>query len=414
MSASGPFLPYGRQAVDDDDIAAVVASLKSDWLTTGPAVGKFENAFAEKTGARHAVACANGTAGLHLALLALGIGHGDRVIAPTLTFLATANAARYVGADVVFADVDPDNGLLTPQTLEDAFARAGGVVKAVLAVHLAGQPADMAALSAVAAGHGAVLVEDACHAIGGSYLVNDDPKGAEGRWTNVGACAHGAMAVFSLHPVKTITMGEGGVVTTNDDALAARLRRARSHGMTRDADAFVNRGLAFGVDGAANPWYYEMADIGYNYRATDMQCALGASQLAKLDRFVARRGELVALYDRAIGDLGHPALDFLKRRPDCRAAWHLYVVLVDFSVLDGDRAALMNALSEKGVGTQVHYLPVHMQPYYKKLYGDLALPGAWRYYSRCLSLPLFPAMDDDDVLRVVAALGDGLDTVERV
>lgn len=413
MSAPGPFLPYGRQSIDEDDIAAVTASLKSGWLTTGPAIENFEAAFAQKTGARHAVACANGTAGLHLALLALGIGPGDRVIVPTLTFLATANAARYVGADVVFADVDPDCGLLTPETLTDAFVRSGGAVKAVLPVHLAGQPADMAALAGIAAAHGAVIVEDACHAIGGAYFTDAEPGGANGTWAQIGACAHSAMSVFSLHPVKTITMGEGGVITTNDDALAAKLRRARSHGMTRDAEVFVNRDLAFGAEGAANPWYYEMAEIGYNYRASDMQCALGTAQLAKLDRFVARRGELVALYDRAIGDLGHPTINLLKRRPDCRTAWHLYVVLIDFSALGGDRAALMNALGEKGVGSQVHYLPVHMQPYYQTRYGALDLPGAWDYYRRCLSLPLFPAMTDDDVLRVTAALRDALDAAKR-
>lgn len=392
MGQDSGFLPYGRQAIDEADIRAVADVLRSDWLTTGPAVEAFETEFAAVTGARHAVSCANGTAALHLAMLALGLGPADRVVVPTVTFLATANAARYVGAEVVFADVDPDTALLTPETLAAALARAGGPVAAVMPVHLAGQIADMAALRAVAGP--AVLVEDASHAVGG--------RDAGGH--PVGSCAVGAMATFSLHPVKTVAAGEGGVVTTNDDALTEAMRRARSHGMTRTDLAIADQALA--PDGSLNPWYYEMPEPGFNYRLSDIHCALARSQLAKLDRFVARRRELVDRYDRLLAPLA-PTV-----RPTGRAAgspgWHLCVALIDFAAAGTDRATVMHRLRERGVGSQVHYLPVHRQPYYRDRYGDLDLPGADRWYQRALSLPLYPTMADADVDRVVDALAGTL------
>ncbi|MBF0247833.1 MAG: UDP-4-amino-4,6-dideoxy-N-acetyl-beta-L-altrosamine transaminase [Alphaproteobacteria bacterium] len=398
MTDAKPFLPYGRQWIEDDDIAAVVGVLKGDFLTSGPAVDAFETAFARHVGARHAVACSNGTTALHLTIKALGLGPGDTVIVPTVTFLATANAAVYEGVRVVFADVDPETALMTPDTLRDALARAGGAAKAILPVHLAGQPADMAGIGAVAAECGLKVIEDACHATGGSY--EDGHR--------VGASPHGAMAVFSLHPVKTITTGEGGVITTNDDHFAERMRLLRGHGMVRDEAAFLNADLAFDGAGAGNPWYYEMAEVGFNYRITDMQCALGLTQLAKLDRFVERRAQLVALYDRLLADAGLEHVRPLGRRAGCRPGWHLYVVLIDFQALGTERARVMTAMRERGVGTQVHYLPVHLQPYYRRLDPNLHLPGAWDYYRRCLSLPLFPAMSDDDVARVVDVLAGAI------
>jgi UDP-4-amino-4,6-dideoxy-N-acetyl-beta-L-altrosamine transaminase len=405
------FLPYGRQLIDDDDVAAVVAALRGDTLTTGPLVDQFEEALAARVGARFAVSCANGTAALHLAMLALGIGPGDRVVVPALTFLATANAVRFVGAEVVFADVDPDTGLMRAHHLEEALSRAArdpddGPVRAVLPVHLNGQAVDLDAVGAVAERHGLSVVEDACHAVG-----TGDP--ITGR--RIGDGARSAMTVFSFHPVKTIAMGEGGAVTTGDPALADRLRRLRNHGMTRDPAEFQNADLAFDAEGWANPWYYEMPEVGFNFRVTDLQCALGLSQLGKLDRFIERRRALVDRYARALTPLAP-----LVRPVGCgvgvenaTVSWHLAVALIDFAAVGVPRGTVMRRLREVGIGTQVHYLPVNLQPYYARRYGVTPLPGADAYYARALSLPLFAGMADTDADRVVAALGAALEIVPR-
>ena len=381
------FLPYGRQTIDDDDVAAVAAALRDDFLTTGPRVEAFEAAFAEFVGARHAVACANGTAALHLAMLALGVGEGDVCIVPSITFLATANCARFVGAEVVFADVDPDSGLMTPPALEAAIARCGGRrIAAVLPVHLRGDVAELPALRALADAAGAALVEDACHALGSTMSLGGDA-------VQVGDNRYGAMAAFSFHPVKTLTTGEGGAVTTGDSALAERLRTLRSHGMIRPA--------------GADPWWYEMSEIGFNYRLPDILCALGLSQLAKLPRFIERRRALASRYHTSLAPLATLV------RPAARPAWsdpalHLMTVLIDFAAAGRSRAEVMAALRARGVGSQVHYIPVHQQPYYQARYGALDLPGAQAWYDRCLSLPLYPAMQDADVDRVVATLSEAL------
>jgi UDP-4-amino-4,6-dideoxy-N-acetyl-beta-L-altrosamine transaminase len=382
------FLPYGRQSIDDEDIAAVVAALRSDYLTTGPRVGEFEADFARMAGAAHAVSCSSGTAALHLAALALSLEPGDVVIVPSLTFLASANMARYVGADVQFADVDPDTGLMTPETLRSAIAAAGERAKAVVPVHLNGQCCDMASIGTIAREHGLAVVEDACHALGGRF---------------VGACHHSDMTAFSFHPVKTIAAGEGGLVTTNYAWLAERLSRLRNHGMTREPGRFVLREQAFDAGGSPNPWYYEMLEVGFNYRLSDIHAALARSQLAKLDRFMVARRALVTRYDAAISAL-RPAVQPLVRVPQQDPAWHLYVVLIDFDAIGMDRAAVMRHLREQGIGTQVHYLPVHRQPYYRERYGELAMPGADAYYARALSLPLYAGMHETDVDRVVGAL----------
>lgn len=393
---SGKFLPYGRQTIDAEDERAVIEALRSDYLTTGPLVGRFEQAFRAATGAANAVVCANGTAGLHLTALALGWQRGDAVIVPTLTFLATANCATYVGAEPVFADVDPDSGLMRPQDLEAALALAKGKkVKAAIAVHLNGQCCDMPALAAICSAKGIALIEDACHAIGG--VVEEG-----GRALAVGACAHSAAAVFSLHAIKTVTMGEGGVITANDAKLAQAMSDLRNHGMIRDPARWQAREQAF-TDGAANPWYYEMPVPGFNYRATDLQCALGFSQLSKLARFVARRAELVGRYNRLLAPLA-PLVRPIAYSKGQRPAWHLFVARVDFAAAGTTRAAVMKQLAAAGIGTQVHYIPVHRQPYYWARNPGLDLPGAQAYYERCLSLPLHPSMDDGDVDRVVAAL----------
>ncbi|CAO3460033.1 Bacillosamine/Legionaminic acid biosynthesis aminotransferase PglE; 4-keto-6-deoxy-N-Acetyl-D-hexosaminyl-(Lipid carrier) aminotransferase [Azospirillum argentinense] len=395
-----PFLPYGRQDIDQTDIDAVTAVLRGDWLTQGPAVEAFERTLCDRTGAAHAVSCANGTAALHLATLALGLGPGDAVVVPAVTFLATANAARYVGAEVAFADVDPDTGLMGPEQAAAAMeraARAGWRVRALAPVHFAGQTADMAGLGQLADRHGLAVIEDACHAIGTLDMAPD------GRVLPVGSGAFGTLTAFSFHPVKTIAAGEGGAVTTNDATLAARLRRFRNHGMERDPAGFEDREAAFASNGAVNPWYYEMAEPGFNYRLTDIQSALAFSQLSRLAAFVERRRHLMDLYAERLAPLA-PLVRPAARVPWCRPAWHLCAARIDFAAAGRTRAQVMADLRAQGIGTQVHYIPVHHQPYWSKRYGGLALPGADTHYAHTLSLPLFPAMADTDVDRVVAAL----------
>ena len=401
MSLETSFLPYGRHLIEDDDVAAVTSVLRGEALTGGPAVAAFETALKEATGAAHAVVCGNGTEALHLAALAAGVGPGDRVICPAVTFLATANCARYAGAEVVFADVDPDTGLITAETAEAAAARADGPVKAVLPVDFAGQFGDLPELAELARRRGWAVIEDACHAAGTRYDFANGVSGAvgDGRWAD--------FTVFSFHPVKTVAMGEGGAITTADAALAARMASLRNHGTVRTADAFTEAAQAFAPDGAAHPWYYEMQELGFNYRACDLQCALGVSQLAKLKRFAARRRRLAALYDERLAALA-PRLRPLGRTPGVVAAWHLYAVLIEFEALGLSRDTVMNRLRAQGVGSQVHYIPVPWQPYYRRRYGDVALPGAERYYARTLSLPLYPGMADADVGRVAEALEKAL------
>jgi UDP-4-amino-4,6-dideoxy-N-acetyl-beta-L-altrosamine transaminase len=386
---SSSFLPYGRQAIDEADIQAVVEVLRGDWLTTGPAVDAFDRAFAEAVGADHAVSCSNGTTALHLALAALGVGEGDVCIVPAITFMATANAARYCGAEVVFADVDAETGLMTPDTLREALERAGDRVRAVLPVHLAGQCEDVDAMERQATLAGAVLVEDACHAVGSVH-----------RGAPVGACRRSAASAFSFHPVKTIAAGEGGAVTTNDAALADRLRRLRSHGIERDPARLRRQ--------ADEPWWHEMQELGWNYRLSDIQAALALSQLGRLDRFAARRRALAAIYDRVFAELA-PLVQPLARTPDCEPCLHLYPVRIDFGAAGVGRTEMMNRLRERGIGTQVHYIPVPDQPYYVERYGQQHLPGARAYYARTLSLPLFVGMDDEDPPRVADAVRAVLD-----
>ena len=395
------FLPYGRQTIDDDDIAAVIDVLRSDFLTTGPAVDAFEQALSQRMNDADVVACSSGTAALHLAALALELGPGDWAVVPAITFLATANAVRYTGADVIFCDVDPDSGLMSVETLQRALdENKDKRIKAVFPVHLAGQPADPVGIAALARRHNLAVVEDACHALGTTYPgeTNNQP---------VGACGHADMSVFSFHPVKIIACGEGGAIATKDPRLTKRLRSLRSHGMTRIEGEFQNTDMAFDETGTANPWYYEMSEPGYNYRLSDINAALGASQMKNLDRFVAARQTIVAAYDNHFGNWGQ-ALRPIDRVPDCSVGWHLYPLLIDFAAMGKSRGAVMQELRDQGIGTQVHYIPVSSQPYYKNLYATPELPGAQAYYARTLSLPLFPGMTDDDVIWVVAGLTDVL------
>jgi UDP-4-amino-4,6-dideoxy-N-acetyl-beta-L-altrosamine transaminase len=392
--AAAPFLPYGKQTVEDDDIAAVTAALKGDYLTTGPLVGKFETALSAAVRAEHAVVCANGTAALYIAAKSLGLGKGTKVVVPSLTFLATASAPHLAGAEIVFADVDPHTGLMRAEDLEQALIRSGGA-DAVFNVHLNGQVGAVEAIAEIARRHNMRIVDDGCHALGTAYRLGGSEK-------LVGENALSDMTVFSFHPVKTVTMGEGGAVTTNDARLAESLKLHRNHGMTREADEFETISDAFERPGHANPWYYELIEPGFNWRATDIQCALGLSQLAKLTRFAARRRALAAAYDSLLAPLA-PAVRPVAHT-DCLPTLHLYPVLIDFAACGLSRSEVMARLHDEGIGSQVHYYPVHRQRYYADRYGRQDLPGADRYYARVLSLPFFASMVLSDVVRVCDSL----------
>ncbi len=387
---------YGRQVLDDDDVQAVVTALRGQYLTGGPCVPEFEGALQNFTGGRYAISCGNCTQALHLAARALGVKAGYSVIVPSITFLATANAPHMAGADIVFSDVDPDSGLMTVENLEDALRRCPSKPYAVFPVHFAGQVVDIKALHDAARRHGLKIIEDAAHAIGTTYEV-------DGKSYKVGDCAFSDAVTFSFHPVKHITTVEGGAVMVNDSGLARDVSRLRAHGMVRDSDVFQNKDMAFDESGQVNPWYYEMPDYGYNYRLTDVQAALGLSQLKKLPGFIKRRAALKRLYDELLTPYA-PTIRLLHNTPACEAAWHIYPVLIDFAALDKSRGSVMRALRDEGIGTQVHYIPVHRQPYYSGLCGQQSLPGADAYYARTLTLPIHALMEEDHVPLVVEKL----------
>ncbi len=363
---------YGRQAIDDQDIAAVIKVLQSDWLTTGPVLNLFEETLAQCVQAKHAIACNNGTSALHLALLAIGIEAGDYVLVSAITFVASANVVRYLGAEVIFVDVDPQSGLMTPETLQQTLVQcAGKRIKALINVHFAGQCTSLSALYQIAKSYDLWIIEDAAHAIGTDYIDQDDQR------YPIGANAFSDLTTFSFHPVKNITMGEGGAVTTCSHNLAQRIRYFRNHGL-RSAS-----GQMLDTQGVAR----EMHDLGFNYRVSDLNCALGLSQLQKLKNFKAQRHALVQYYDQILHD--SPSLTPLKKSVHADPLWHLYIVQIDFTKLGKTRAMVMQQLASQGIQTQVHYLPLYQHPYYQQRYGQISLAGATAYYTHCLTLPLF-------------------------
>jgi perosamine synthetase len=370
-------IPYGRQSIEEDDIAAVIAALRSDWLTTGPEVDAFERELAAACGAGEAVAVSNGTAALHAAYHALGIGPGDEVLIPALTFAATANAAIYLGARPIFCDIDPETLLVDPLQVQ---RRLTPRTKAVAVVDYAGQPCDYGALREICGGRGIPIVADACHAIGGAD-----------RGKPVGTLAD--LSTFSLHPVKHITSGEGGAVTTDDPALARRMRIFRNHGITTD-----HRQRA--VEGT---WAYDMAELGFNYRLTDIQCALARSQLKKLPARIERRLTIARRYDEAFAGL--PGIGVPRVRPEARHAYHLYPLRIA-SAGGRDRGAVFTALREAGIGTAVHYRPVYLHSYYRTHLGTAPglCPHAERAYEELLSIPMYATMTDADVETVIMAV----------
>lgn len=392
------FIPYGRHSIDQDDINAVEAVLRGDWLTGGSGVEHFERKLCQITHASFAVACSNGTTALHLAMLALGIGAGDVVVVPAVTFLASANAVRFVGGDVVFADVDADTGLMTASTLEKAIRgyREPSKIKAIVNVHLNGQCEDLEAIAHVARQHNLFVIEDAAHAIGTAYV------NQKGQKRPIGSSSYSDLTTFSFHPAKTIATGEGGAVTCQTPQLAERLRLLRSHGMIRTRENWQYGDQGFDEAGTPNPWYYEMQDLGFNYRMSDINCALGLNQLEKLGQFKARRKEMVEKYDAAFKDTTH--ISPLKKRPFSDTAWHLYVIKIDFKAIGKSRAHVMNKLRDQGIGTQVHYMPLYRHPYYRHLYGSQNLPGAEAYYASCLSIPLYVGLTDEQQEMIASVL----------
>jgi perosamine synthetase len=374
----GRMLPYSRHWIDEADIESVVQVLRGDWLTTGPKIREFEQAFAGVVGAAEAVAVSSGTAALHGAAHALRLGPGDEVIVPALTFAASANCVLYQGATPVFADVEPDTLLIDPR---DAEAKITERTRAIIAVDYAGQPCDYAALRRLTERHGLALIADACHSLGASW--QDRPVGTLGD-----------LNVFSLHAVKAMTAGEGGVVTSGDALSAQRIRCFRNHGVT--SDHFQRE--------RAGSWFYEMGDLGYNYRLSDLQCALGLAQLTKLPAWVARRRAIAKRYDRAIASMA--GVEPLRLRADVQPAYHLYVIRLDAALLNADRARIFTALRAEGIGVNVHYVPVHLHPYYRRRFGTGPglCPKAEAAYETILSLPMFPAMTDADAEDVVQAL----------
>jgi len=376
-------IPYGRQDISEEDIAEVVAILHSDWITQGPAIERFERAIVEFTGCAHVIAMANATAALHLSMISLDLGPGDTLWTSPNTFVATANAALYCGATVDFVDIDPSTYCMSVsalrEKLESAMAQSKKLPKVVAPVHFAGQSCDMRGIYELSRRFGFRIVEDASHAIGADYL---------GR--KVGSCAYSDICVFSFHPVKIVTTGEGGAATTNNPHIATRLRELRSHGITRDPGRMT--------DVCDSPWYYQMIDVGFNYRITDMQAALGASQMKRLDGFVARRRQLAKQYAEKLEGL---AVVAPAQSLDGQSAFHLYPIQVSANW----RRAIFGHMRSAGIGVNVHYIPVHTQPVYQKLgfcAGDY--PNAEMYYSRALSLPMFSKMTDAEQDRVVSTL----------
>lgn len=378
-------IPYGRQEITQADIDAVVAALKSDFLTQGPSVPRFERKVADYCGAQHAVAVNSGTSALHIACLALGLGPGDLLWTSAVTFVASANCGLYCGTNVDFVDIDPRTYNLCPNALEKkliAAEKAGQLPTVVVPVHLCGQSCDMRAIHKLSRQYGFKVLEDASHAIGGKYLDNI-----------IGNCRYSDMTVFSFHPVKLVTTAEGGLATTNDEDMAQRMDRLRVHGITRDP-----RAMSKEPDG---PWYYEQVELGFNYRMSDLHAALGVSQMDRLDTYVAARHRLAQRYDELLEGL---PVRTPWRSADGYSAFHLYVIRVDDGA--GTRhKTIFEALRERGIGVNLHYMPVHLQPYYRAMgFSEGQFPEAERYYHEAISLPLFPTMSESQQDTVVEAL----------
>lgn len=388
-------IPYGRHMIDDGDVAAVLDALTSDFLTQGPRVGDFEASVAAATGARHAVAVNSATSALHIACLALGVGPGDRVWTSPISFVASANCARLCGADIDFVDIDADSLNMSPDALAEKLSAAdaaGCLPKVLIPVHMCGRPAEMDAISHLARRYGVRIVEDASHAIGARF--HERP---------IGACEHSDVTVFSFHPVKIVTTAEGGIATTNDDALAAKMRLSASHGVTRDPTLMH--------DAPEGPWCYDQISLGLNYRMSELHAALGSSQMRRLDDFVRARNRLAARYDEALRDL---PLDLPPPVDRGLSSVHLYVIRLRQDELRSGRREIFERLRQRGIGVNVHYIPIYRQPYYRAMgFAAGHCPQAERYYERAISIPIFAQMTPDEQDRVIEALRDTLGEAKR-
>lgn len=378
---------YGKQCIDEQDINAVIEVLKSDFLTQGPAIEKFEQAVAEYCGAKYAVAVTNATSALHIACMAAGLGAGDTLWTSPITFTASANCGRYCGADVDFVDIDNDTYNMSVTALKEKLEKAEVKPKVVVPVHLAGQSCEMEEIHKLAQQYGFTVIEDASHAIGADY-----------KDTKVGCCKYSDMVVFSFHPVKIITTGEGGMVLTNNEELYKKLTLYRSHCITRDPELMTKES-----DG---PWYYQQIGLGFNYRMTDVQAALGYSQLTKVDKFVARRRQLAARYNELLKDL---PVKLPYQNPETNSSWHLYLVRVDFSKVKKTKTQIFAEMKEKGICLNLHYIPVHIQPYYQNLgFKNGDFPVSEKYYEEVFTLPLYYSLTDKQQDYIVDALKEVL------
>lgn len=377
------YIPYGRQWIDDDDIKAVVEVLKSDYLTTGPKIKEFEEKFADYVGAKYAVAVSSGTAALHAACFATGISTGDEVITSPMTFAASANCVLYQGGKPVFADIDPLTYNISPREIKNKITDK---TTAVILVHYTGQPCDLAEIQQIAREHNLIVIEDAAHALGATY-----------RGEKIGNCNYSDMTIFSFHPVKHITSGEGGMITTNNKELYDKLIQFRNHGITKDDKKYINDN--------EGPWYHEQQFLGYNYRMTDIQAALGISQLKKIDMFVQRRREIAEIYDREFADIEWVKLPYQEE--DRNSSWHLYVIQVEEEKLGKSRKEVFEYLRANGIGVQVHYIPVYWHPYYQELgYEKGMCSEVERIYKGNISLPLFAKLDDKGLNFVINILSN--------
>jgi len=398
--------PYNRQDITQEDVESVVQALRSDYLTTGPRSEAFEKALANYVGAKYAVVVANGTAALHLALTALDLEESDVVVTSPITFIADANVVRLVGAQIEFSDIILSSGNIDLKKIRSLLERRPEI-RVLLLVHFAGHPLDMIEMGKIAEDFDVKIIEDGCHALGARYLDKN------GRLRNVGSCEHSIMTTFSFHPIKSITTGEGGAITTNSLKLYRRLLKLRSHGVTKEPDDFLNVDLSTTViDGVSvtNPWYYEMHELSTNYRLTDFQCALGLSQLSRIDLMIESRNRIANAYyeelSRSLRDVVTP----LTVDHGIRHAYHLFVVRINFSRIAGGRAAIMRFMMDKGIQTQVNYLPIYHHPYYRRYLNEPpTMVSAETYYSECLSLPIFPSMTSSDVIEILNCLREAID-----
>ena len=384
-------IPYGRQSISQDDIQAVVGVLQSDWLTTGPAVEAFETAVAEYCGVRHAVAVNSATSALHIACMSLGLQKGDVLWTTPNTFVASANCGLYCGSGVDFVDIDPQTYNMSVTALRqklEVAKKQGRLPKVLVPVHFSGQPCEMREIAALAKEYGFAVIEDASHAIGATY---EDSR--------IGDCRYSDMTVFSFHPVKIVTTAEGGMVTTQDTQLAERLRIFRSHGITRDSSKMT--------EVSHGDWYYQQIDLGYNYRITDLQCALGSSQMKRIDNFLARRREIAATYDQELQGL--PVV-LPKQLEGVQSAWHLYVIQIDENKACKNRKEVFDFLRSKGIGVNVHYIPVHTQPYYQQKFGFQKgdFPVTEAYYRQAISLPMYTELSREQQQQVISAVKEAL------